>query len=129
MSETKEKTILIIDDQKDFRFILTFDLKKNGYKTIEAENGEKGIEIAKSAIPDLILLDRKMPGADGIEVCKRLKADNVTKDIPVLMITGKSQTGELTECLEAGAVGILTKPFKFENLLSKIKNIFWESAS
>ena len=116
----QNKVILIIDDQDDLRFILIFDLKKEGFKVIQAKNGEEGIESARLNRPDLILLDRKMQGIDGVETCRRLKADEATKSIPVLMLSGKAQKDELEEALREGASGYIVKPFKFEELLKKI---------
>ncbi len=115
-----EKVILIIDDQDDLRFILKFDLLKRGYKAIEAKNGEKGIEIAKADKPDIILLDRKMPGLSGLETCKRLKADESTKNIPVLMLSGLSEKEEINDAIKEGAAGCIIKPFKFDDLIKRI---------
>ncbi|MBN1521783.1 MAG: response regulator [Candidatus Aureabacteria bacterium] len=118
-----QKKILVIDDQDDLRFILCFDLKKQGYDVLSANCGEKGIESARESRPDLIILDRKMPLMDGLETCRRLKADPATKDIPVLILSGKSQRGELDEALQAGAADYVIKPFQFDELMKKIHGI------
>ena len=121
-----EKTILIVDDHGALRYILSFDLQKKGFKTVTAGSGEKGIEIAQKDRPDLILLDAMMPGIDGFETCRRLKKDDTTKDIPVLMVTAKSQREDVLEGLQAGAVSYMVKPFKFEELFAKIVEIIGE---
>ena len=121
-----EKTILIVDDHGALRYILSFDLQKKGFKTVTAGSGEKGIEIAQKDRPDLILLDAMMPGIDGFETCRRLKKEDDTKDIPVLMVTAKSQREDVLEGLQAGAVSYMVKPFKFEELFAKIVEIIGE---
>ncbi|MCK5707670.1 MAG: response regulator [Candidatus Aureabacteria bacterium] len=118
-----KKLVLVIDDQEDLRFILKFDLQKNGYEVIQAGSGEEGIEKARTSRPDIILLDRKMPGIDGVETCRKLKRDDLTKDIPVLMISGRSLVEELKEALQVGAAGYIVKPFKFEDVISKISEV------
>jgi len=122
-----EKKILIIDDHGALRYILSFDLQKKGFKTLTAGTGEKGIEIAKEERPALILLDAMMPGIDGFETCRRLKAMNETKDIPVLMVTAKSQRKDVLEGLQCGALSYLVKPFKFEELYEKIVEVIGEA--
>ena len=121
-----EKAILIVDDHGALRYILSFDLQKKGFKTVTAGSGEKGIELAQKDKPDLILLDAMMPGIDGFETCRRLKQDEDTKNIPVLMVTAKSQREDVLEGLQAGAVSYMVKPFKFEELFNKIVEIIGE---
>jgi DNA-binding response OmpR family regulator len=118
-----EKSILIIDDHGALRYILSFDLQKKGYKTLTAGNGEKGIEIAAAEKPDIILLDAMMPGIDGFETCRRLKLNDTTKNIPIVMVTAKSQRKDVLEGLQSGATSYMVKPFKFEELYNKIVEI------
>ncbi|MBN2145345.1 MAG: response regulator [Candidatus Aureabacteria bacterium] len=118
-----EKSILIIDDHGALRYILSFDLQKKGFKTLTAGNGEKGIEIAAAEKPDMILLDAMMPGIDGFETCRRLKLNEVTKNIPIVMVTAKSQRKDVLEGLQSGATSYMVKPFKFEELYNKIVEI------
>ena len=119
----ENKTVLIIDDQDDLRFILSFDLKKKGYQAIQAKNGKEGIDLAKKSMPGIILLDRKMPEMDGLETCRKIKEDESIKHIPVLMVSGKAQKDELHQAVEAGAAGYIIKPFKFDELFKKIQEI------
>ncbi|EKD26557.1 MAG: hypothetical protein ACD_79C01127G0002 [uncultured bacterium] len=118
-----EKKILIVDDHGALRYILSFDLQKKGFKTLTAGTGEKGIEIAKEEKPDLILLDAMMPGIDGFETCRRLKAQEETAQIPIVMVTAKSQRKDVLEGLQSGAVSYMVKPFKFEELYNKIVEV------
>lgn len=112
MEEKKFKqTVLIVDDEPANIDILT-ELVKSGYMTRAATGGEKALRIATSDNPpDLILLDVMMPGIDGYEVCRRLKADERTKDIPIIFITGKVSAQDEIKGFECGAVDYITKPF------------------
>ncbi len=117
------ETILIIDDEADIRDILSYNLKKEGYGILTAENGKHGIEIAKKNIPDLILLDIMMPEMDGIEACELLKADNETKDILICFLTARSEDYSQIAGFNAGADDYVTKPVKPKLLISRIKAI------
>lgn len=117
------KTILVIDDHSALRYILSFDLQKAGYKTYTAGNGEKGILVAIEEKPDLILLDVSMPGINGFETCRRLKEKEETKNIPIIMVTAKSQEKDLIEGVESGATFYMIKPFKFQDLLERVKEV------
>jgi len=119
----EQKTILIVDDHGALRYILSFDLQKKGFKMLTAGTGEKGVEIASSEKPDLILLDVTLPGIDGFETCRCLKANERTKDIPITMVTAKSKRKDIFEGLESGAISYIVKPFKFEELYNKIVEI------
>ena len=104
-----EKTILIVDDHGALRYILSFDLQKKGFKTITAGSGEKGIEVAQKDSPDLILLDAMMPGIDGYQTCERLKADDRTRDIPVMFISALNDSFDKVKAFTAGGVDYIGK--------------------
>ena len=123
------ETILIIDDEADIRDILSYNLKKEGYGVLTAENGKHGIEIAKKNIPDLILLDIMMPEMDGIEACELLKADNETKDILICFLTARSEDYSQIAGFNAGADDYVTKPVKPKLLISRIKAILRRNQS
>lgn len=117
----KEK-ILIVDDTPENIHILMEILKEN-YSLQAATNGEKALQLAKAdPKPDIILLDVIMPGMDGYGVCRSLKTDNQTKDIPVLFLTAKSQTADIVNGFEAGGIDYITKPFNSLELTARIKN-------
>ncbi|MCK5707752.1 MAG: response regulator [Candidatus Aureabacteria bacterium] len=123
-----EKTILLIDDAGAYRYVLSFDLKKKGYKTLSAHNGEKGIELAENNIPDLILLDVMMPGKiNGFETCQKLKSQEKTKDIPIVLVTARDDPDDIRKSVELGASGYVVKPFAFKELLVKILELIGEA--
>ncbi|MCH7828118.1 MAG: response regulator, partial [Bacteroidetes bacterium] len=103
--------ILIIDDLRENVFMLQNRLEKVNYNIISAYNGETGIKKAKKELPDLILLDIMMPGKNGLEVCKELLEEEITKDIPIIMVTAKVAADDIRIGLEAGAFDYIKKPF------------------
>ena len=113
--------ILVVDDEKQIHSYLQRKLSKFGYKVYVAEDGEAALSQAFSNLPDIILLDVKLPKLNGIETCKRLKSDERTKDIPVLMLSAKAQSEEIKEGLEAGANRYLCKPMGFPDILKEIQ--------
>ena len=119
---TKEK-ILIVEDEKDIIKMLEYNLKKEGFRTISAYDGEDAIDLATREHPDIALLDLMLPGIDGLEVCKSLKAQNKTKGIPIIMLTAKSQESDKILGLELGADDYVTKPFSPRELLARIKAV------
>ncbi len=108
--DTRTK-ILVIEDEEHIRTILSYNLELDGFKVHLAENGIKGLEIARAKMPDLILLDWMMPGLDGLQVLSELKQDERTKSIPVFMLTAKSMMAEVGRALYEGADDYITKPF------------------
>jgi two-component system alkaline phosphatase synthesis response regulator PhoP len=118
----KEK-ILIVEDDKDILKMVEYNLKKEGYRTVYARDGEDAIEMAHSERPDLVLLDLMLPGIDGLEVCKQLKKESKTAGIPVIMVTAKSQESDKVVGLELGADDYVTKPFSVRELLPRDKAV------
>lgn len=118
-----KKILLIIDDEEDLTTMLSFRLKNTGFNTVTANDGVKGIEAAVENKPDLILLDLMMPNIDGFEICKRLKSDKDTKDIPVLIFTAIKKNNLNNKIYEMGAVGFIEKPFEPGSLIEKINKI------
>ncbi len=117
------KSVLIIDDEADIRDILTYNLKKDGFDVLTAENGQSGIEKAKAAQPDIIILDVMMPEMDGIEVCQILRSDESTKNILICFLTARSEDYSQIAGLDAGADDYVSKPVKPRVLVSRIKAI------
>ena len=115
--------ILIIEDDKDIRELISFNLSKNGYKTILSRDGEKGIEKAKNEKPDLVLLDLMLPGIHGLDVCKILKTDSSLNKLSIIMLTALGQEEDIIKGLEAGADDYITKPFSFKILFARIKSV------
>lgn len=117
IDDTK-KTILIIDDEKLIVDILIYNLNKEGYKTIEAYDGETGVEMALEKKPDLILLDIMLPKADGLTVCKKIRS---SLNIPIIMISARSEEIDKILGLELGADDYITKPFSVRELVARVK--------
>ena len=118
----KKAQLLIIEDNADLRNFL-LDSFTTEYKTLGSGNGREGLELALTHLPDLIISDIMMPGMDGLELCRRLKTDERTSHIPVILLTAKTGTGSKLEGLKTGADDYLTKPFERPELLMRVKNL------
>jgi two-component system alkaline phosphatase synthesis response regulator PhoP len=118
-----KKKILIIDDEIHIIELMSMNLKSQGYTTVFALSGEEGIEIALKEIPDLILLDLMLEGIDGIETCRRLKLNRVLENIPVIMVTAKSEESDKVIGLTMGADDYITKPFGLRELYARISAV------
>ena len=115
--------ILIAEDERDIRDLITFTLRFAGYEVIAATNGEEAVNLARQEIPDLILMDVRMPRMTGYEACAAMKADAKLKDIPVIFLSAKGQDTEIQTGLQAGAVEYLLKPFAPDQLTARIQAV------
>jgi len=113
--------ILVVDDDKKLTLLVRGFLEKEKYQVAEAYSGRMALDAIKEAKPDLIILDIMMPEMDGIEACKRIKADKDTKMIPVIMLTSMSNVRDKVQGLNAGANDYITKPFNPEELIARVK--------
>ena len=120
------KRILAVDDEPHILKLVAFSLKSGGYEVLEATDGLSAISVAQAERPDLILLDVMMPALDGYEACRRLKADAATAEIPVIMLTAKTQAAEQKAGHEAGAVGYINKPFTPKDLVAQVREFLGE---
>ena len=117
------KKILIVDDEPEMLELIELRMKKNGYVVFTAVTGEECLEKAQKEHPDAILLDVLLPGMSGFEVSKRLKADESTKDIPIIMVTALIGTDAKAKGMERGATYFISKPFDPEELVLEINKI------
>ncbi|WP_209341429.1 response regulator [Flavonifractor sp. AGMB03687] len=113
------KRILIVEDEKNIVDILSFNLGKEGYETLEAYDGEAGLQLALEQNPDLILLDLMLPKMDGFDVCRNLRKEN--RSTPVIMLTAREEETDKVLGLELGADDYITKPFSMRELLARVK--------
>lgn len=121
------KKILLIDDNPDLRDNISEILQLANYIVIECNNGQTGIELAETEIPDLVLCDIMMPCVDGYEVLAKLKENSFTKEIPLVFLTAKTEKKDKCKGRDLGAADYITKPFDTEDLLNIIKNKILES--
>jgi two-component system cell cycle response regulator DivK len=115
--------ILLVEDNEMNRDMLSRRLIKKGYEVVMALDGEQALEMAQAEAPDLILMDISLPGLDGWEVTRRLKANPETKAIPIIALTAHAMAGDKEKCLEAGCNDYDTKPVEFPRLLGKIQDL------
>ena len=124
------KKILVIDDENEFTNFLKMNLELRGdYEVVTAPDGKKGVRLAEETNPDIILLDITMPRMDGFETLKELRKNEATKEIPVIMITARSDDGSMAKALRLHDDGYVTKPVKIEELEDKIENILENKGS
>jgi two-component system, OmpR family, phosphate regulon response regulator PhoB len=115
--------ILVIEDEKNLLEVLEYNLRQAGYQVLSAPLGREGMQLARDHRPDLVVLDLMLPDVQGTEVCKNLKRDSVTRDIPVLMLTAKGEEVDRVVGFELGADDYVTKPFSVRELLLRIQAI------
>ena len=117
----RTKRVLVIEDNENNIYLITFMLQKNGYDFIEARDGAEGVELAVKEKPDLILMDMQLPVLDGYEAAKRIKAMEETKDIPIIALTSFAMLGDKEKAMNAGCDGYIEKPINPETIMAEIK--------
>jgi DNA-binding response OmpR family regulator len=115
--------ILIAEDEKDIRDLIQFTLKFAGYQVVTAVNGEQAVEHARAELPDLIMMDVRMPKMTVYEACEMMKKDEKLKDIPVIFLSAKGQDQEVQAGIGMGAVDYIVKPFSPDQLTSRVKEL------
>lgn len=113
-----DRKILVVEDEKAIADILVFNLQREGYETMEANDGPAGLSLALDGKPDLVLLDVMLPGLDGFEVCRRLREKSA---VPVIMLTAREEETDKVTGLELGADDYITKPFSMRELMARVK--------
>ncbi|MEE8315326.1 MAG: response regulator, partial [Syntrophobacteria bacterium] len=119
-SQAESERILLVDDNPTNLQVLFQTLEGRGYNLLVAKDGETALTIVKKALPELILLDIMMPGIDGYEVCRRLKNDPTTKEIPIIFLSALGETKDKVRGLDLGAVDYISKPFQAEEVIARV---------
>lgn len=122
-----KQTILIIEDEQAIIDVLAYNLTREGYEIITATDGEKGMRLAESALPDLVILDLMLPILDGLHVCRHLRSTPVTQSIRILMLTARSEEVDEIVGFNMGADDYVTKPFKVKPMIHRIKALLRRS--
>lgn len=117
------QTILLVEDAEDIRELVAFNLRKEGYRVLEAASGEAGLTLARQQRPDLALLDVMLPGKDGYAVCRELGASEATRHMPIIMLTARGDEVDRIVGFELGAVDYVVKPFSVRELLLRIRAV------
>ena len=116
-SQVRPPRILVADDDPVVRSIMIMNLEDEGYQVLEAKDGDEAVWLARRAIPDLMVLDVMMPGLDGLDVLSILREHEATADIPVVLVTARTEDRDILDGWKAGAAYYITKPFDIEDLL------------
>jgi two-component system, OmpR family, phosphate regulon response regulator PhoB len=116
-----QPTVLIIEDELAQREVLTYNLEADGFRVITAENGEEGLLRVDEDMPDIIVLDWMMPNLSGIEVCRRLKTRTETRNIPIIMLSARSEEVDKVRGLETGADDYVVKPYSVIELMARVR--------
>ena len=119
--------VLIIEDEPDIRDLLALHLEQEGYAVTKSSDGADGLRLARGSVPDLILLDLMLPGMDGLEVCRRLRADPATRAVPLVMLTARSDELDRVLGLELGADDYVVKPFSPREVLARVRAVLRRS--
>jgi two-component system phosphate regulon response regulator PhoB len=113
--------LLLVEDEASQQVILDYNLKSAGYETVQASDGYQALQLIDEELPDLILLDWMLPGVSGIEICRQLKARKDTREIPIIMLSARSEEVDKVRGLETGADDYMQKPYGIQELLARIK--------
>ncbi len=115
--------ILVVDDEEDIRELIAYNLEKEGYGVAAVKTGEEALARIAREQPDVVILDLMLPGIDGLEVCRRMKMQEQTRDVPIIMLTAKSEDSDIVAGLELGADDYLTKPFSPKVLVAHLRAV------
>jgi two-component system phosphate regulon response regulator PhoB len=122
-STRRREKILVIEDEADILEVIEYNLRREGYKVIRSLDGEEGLQLARKDAPDLVVLDLMLPGMSGLEVCRELKRDALTRATPVIILTAKSEETDVILGLGMGADDYITKPFRPKELTARVQAV------
>ena len=123
MNETKGTRILVVEDEPDLCEVIRYNLQGEGFELIGTGDGEEGWRLVREQHPQLVLLDLMLPGMDGLEICRRMKEDEATRGIAVIMVTARGEESDIVLGLELGADDYVTKPFSPRELVARVKAV------
>ncbi len=123
MSRKSKTTVLVVEDDEDIMELISYNLNKEGYQVFRAITGEEALRCAEKETPNLILLDLMLPEIDGLEVCRRLKREEETSSLPIIMVTAKGEEADIITGLESGADDYITKPFSPRVLVARVRAV------
>jgi two-component system phosphate regulon response regulator PhoB len=118
----KEK-ILVVDDEEDILELLDYNLSREGFAVVRAASGEQALKSARESPPDLMLLDLMLPGINGLDLCKRFRADERLASVPIIIVSAKGEEADIVAGLELGADDYVTKPFSVRMLLARVRAV------
>ncbi|HBO46139.1 MAG TPA: DNA-binding response regulator [Planctomycetaceae bacterium] len=124
----KNQSVLVVEDEDDIRELVGYNLFKDGFRVTGVRTGEDGLRAIANERPDLVLLDLMLPGVDGLSLCKKLKSDAKTRDIPVIMLTAKGEESDIVKGLNMGADDYVTKPFSPKVLMARVAAVLRRAA-
>lgn len=120
----REKTVLVVEDETSVRILLARVLRQKGYAVLTASEGATAWTLIKDAAPDMVLLDLMLPGMDGMELCRLIREDPLTQDLPVIVATGRGRLADQVGGLDGGADDYIVKPFSTGELLARVAGLF-----
>jgi two-component system phosphate regulon response regulator PhoB len=123
MADMAHQHVLVVDDERDILELVEYNLQKEGFAVTSVTSGEDALAATRTKLPDLVLLDLMLPGLDGLEVCRRLKAEPTTRHIPIVMLTAKGGEADIVAGLELGAADYVTKPFSPRVLTARLRAV------
>ena len=124
---TKTERIVVIEDEDDILEVIAYNLKREGYEVVTSTSGEDGLDKIERTAPQLVILDLMLPEIDGIELCRKLKADPLTQAIPVIMVTAKGEESDVVLGLGVGADDYITKPFSPREMVARVRAVLRRS--
>ncbi len=116
-----QPSILLIEDNEQNRYLLTFLLEKNGYRVVPAADGEQGLTLARTLVPAAVLLDIQLPRMDGYAVARALRGNDSLREVPIIAVTSYAMPGDREKALEAGCSGYIEKPIDPETFVSEVE--------
>ena len=122
-SSPRKRVVLVAEDEMPLMTLLRYNLEKEGYRALDASDGEQALMLAAEETPDLVLLDWMMPKVTGIEVCRRLRSRAETRNVPIIMLTARGEESDRVRGLDTGADDYITKPFSMTELLARIRAV------